>query len=1236
MKRLAWTILALLGSISPALAFDGPGTVTYDQTVNGIRVVLTTQGKILRFGRTNFTMTAYVPIVASTVGQSVTVEIRKPASPTDLIVKACAFVPTVAEVGATAVYTCDGFEVVPGILAATTSVNLYPVVTRGATVPGEQLEHNGLAAKLTIPVVGDDAYENNDTELVASDLGTLSTPFSRTDLVWLDVDYFKFVAPAGAGSAEIAIQFWHQVTDLDLYVYDSSGNLIGASIGIDDEERVIIAVTPSQTYYVDVEAYDANPAFYDLSLFSSAPHLITITSGPGGSPNPVLSGGLVNLFLSASDSLGHALSISWRAHCPELDAAGSFSNVNITNPTWTAPINATGVQKTCAIRVDVSDNLGTSLQGTFTQRVDPADHSVTITAGPTGLPNPVATSGTVVLSLTASDTFGHALSYAWQATCPDLGSSGTFTPSATDPAPVWSAPANSTGAARNCTISVTANDGRDKSATGSYEQRVDPFPHVITITAGPSGTPNPVATGGSVFLNVSATDTLPHSLAYSWQASCPGLGSSGSFLPNPAVQTPDWTAPTNLTGLQQFCTLTVTVSDGQGLTKSGSFQQAVSTASNVVAITAGPTGTPNPVGTSGVAAMAVVATDLLGRPLTYKWTAACPGLGGNGTFSNPAAESPTWTAPANLTGSQQACTVAVTVGDGQGSTKTASFLEFVNVDATCSFSVAPTSADVSKSGGAGTTAVTTGPGCGWTATSHAAWLAVTGPPSGVGSGAVGYAAAANTAPGPRTGTLTVAGQTVTLTQAGAGYTYYFAEGATIGGFFATRLALLNTDPTAAATVTLDFQLKDTPTVLTHGLSLGPHQRATIDVATLGTVNPALAPLASAEFSTVVRSNVPLVADRTMTWDKSGYGSHAETSIDAPASTWYLAEGATIGDFELYYLIQNPNPTPLTNEIEVTYLLPPPAAPLVRTYSMGPNTRRNIVVHAEPGLENAEVSAIIRTPADKPVIVERAMYLTAGGLFYGAGHESAGIRAPAPQWFFAEGATGDFFDLFILIGNPNPTGAQVTATFLFDDGTTCSTRVGSTVENGELVVGPQSRYNIWVDALTIPGCPRSLANAAVSTTITSNLPVIAERTMWWPGPTAAHWAEAHNAPGATATGTLWALADGEQGGPRSTETYVLIANTAAYAGTARVTLYFEDGTTVAKDLLVTANSRATVAVGAAFGAAVQHRRFGLTVESLPVAGQPGPAPLVVERAMYSNGPGAPFWAAGTDVLATRVR
>jgi hypothetical protein len=38
----------------------------------------------------------------------------------------------------------------------------------------------------------------------------------------------------------------------------------------------------------------------------------------------------------------------------------------------------------------------------------------------------------------------------------------------------------------------------------------------------------------------------------------------------------------------------------------------------------------------------------------------------------------------------------------------------------------------------------------------------------------------------------------------------------------------------------------------------------------------------------------------------------------------------------------------------------------------------------------------------------------------------------------------------------------------------------------------------------------------------------------------------------------------------------------------------------------------------------------------VAGQAGPAQVVVERAMYSNGPGAPVWAAGTDLLATKLQ
>jgi hypothetical protein len=207
---------------------------------------------------------------------------------------------------------------------------------------------------------------------------------------------------------------------------------------------------------------------------------------------------------------------------------------------------------------------------------------------------------------------------------------------------------------------------------------------------------------------------------------------------------------------------------------------------------------------------------------------------------------------------------------------------------------------------------------------------------------------------------------------------------------------------------------------------------------------------------------------------------------------------------------------------------------------------------------------------------------------------------------------------VLIANPGGTTAAIDARFLLPDGTTI-------VRN--YIVGPNSRFNIWVD-LQDP----QLADTAVSTTITSTngVPIIVERAMWWPGPTAESWHEAHNSPGATATGTRWAVAEGEVGGSAETETYLLIANTSPFAGSARVTLIFEDGTPVAvRTFALNASSRFSVSAKHEFPEAAG-RRFGAIVESL---GDP-PAELVVERAMYSSAGGV-RWAAGTNALATRL-
>ena len=47
----------------------------------------------------------------------------------------------------------------------------------------------------------------------------------------------------------------------------------------------------------------------------------------------------------------------------------------------------------------------------------------------------------------------------------------------------------------------------------------------------------------------------------------------------------------------------------------------------------------------------------------------------------------------------------------------------------------------------------------------------------------------------------------------------------------------------------------------------------------------------------------------MTWDAPGFGSHAETSSETASTQWFLAEGATGGTFELFYLLQNPTTGP---------------------------------------------------------------------------------------------------------------------------------------------------------------------------------------------------------------------------------------------------------------------------------------------------------------------------------------
>jgi hypothetical protein len=82
----------------------------------------------------------------------------------------------------------------------------------------------------------------------------------------------------------------------------------------------------------------------------------------------------------------------------------------------------------------------------------------------------------------------------------------------------------------------------------------------------------------------------------------------------------------------------------------------------------------------------------------------------------------------------------------------------------CTFTLSTTTLSVVATGATATVGVTANSGCTWTATSNAPFVVVNSVASGNGTGTVGLTIAANTGD-TRTATVTIAGQSVTVTQA---------------------------------------------------------------------------------------------------------------------------------------------------------------------------------------------------------------------------------------------------------------------------------------------------------------------------------------------------------------------------------------------------------------------------------------------------------------------------------------
>lgn len=230
-------------------------------------------------------------------------------------------------------------------------------------------------------------------------------------------------------------------------------------------------------------------------------------------------------------------------------------------------------------------------------------------------------------------------------------------------------------------------------------------------------------------------------------------------------------------------------------------------------------------------------------------------------------------------------------------------------------------------------------------------------------------------------------------------------------------------------------------------------------------------------------------------------------------------------------------------------------------------------------------------ADVEIINPDAQSATlAGGFTY---------EPPARPYYFAEGATGPFFDTALTVFNPNAVVTPVTFTFMKDDGTHVALA---------RLVGPWASVVVSVDE--IAGLED--ASFAVVVESTSADPLVVERSMTWGEGRGGHAAVA-----ADAMSTSWYFAEGVQSA--SFDTFLLVGNPGSTEAVVEISFLPEGGTPVVWTVDVAPRSRATVWAGAVPG--LGERAFSTVITSS--------VPVVAERSTYFNTDRP--WGGGTSTV-----
>jgi len=238
-----------------------------------------------------------------------------------------------------------------------------------------------------------------------------------------------------------------------------------------------------------------------------------------------------------------------------------------------------------------------------------------------------------------------------------------------------------------------------------------------------------------------------------------------------------------------------------------------------------------------------------------------------------------------------------------------------------------------------------------------------------------------------------------------------------------------------------------------------------------------------DVSLLLESDVPVVAERPMYFRYGAYpgwsGGHCAMGVNWADRQWYFPEGTTRSGFDEWLCLQNPNERPII--VEATYMLGEGQGDnVIKTYEVRPKERLTILVNREVGSEK-DVS--VKLSSDMPFTAERPMYFDypGGGIgHWTGGHVIPGAMGLVKRSFLAEGYTGDGFEQWLSVMNPNQTKASLQVTYFDSQGGV----VKKTYE-----VPPLTRLTVSANADVGPG-------KEISTLIEADKPVICERPIYF--------------------------------------------------------------------------------------------------------------------------------------------